>query len=108
ALGAKAAGRPHLLVMTATPIPRSVAMTVFGDLAVSTLTEIPRGRADVATIVVDGKRNPAWVERAWRRIVEEVLAGRQAYVVCARISSATDERQSRPPAPGSGDADEAA
>ena len=88
ALGAKATARPHVLVMTATPIPRSVAMTVFGDLETSTLREIPAGRADVSTVVVDARRQPAWVDRAWRRIVEEVAQGRQAYVVCARISKA--------------------
>ena len=86
ALSAKATSRPHVLVMTATPIPRSVAMTVFGDLEVSTLREVPAGRADVSTVVVDTARNPGWVGRAWQRIVEEVGAGRQAYVVAPRIS----------------------
>jgi ATP-dependent DNA helicase RecG len=88
ALSAKADPRPHVLVMTATPIPRSVAMTVFGDLETSTLREIPAGRAEVATVVVDTVHYPAWVQRGWQRIVEEVGRGRQAYVVCARISSA--------------------
>jgi ATP-dependent DNA helicase RecG len=87
ALSAKAASRPHVLVMTATPIPRSVAMTVFGDLETSTLREVPAGRADVSTVVVDTRRQPGWVDRGWQRITEEVAAGRQAYVVCARISS---------------------
>ena len=87
ALSAKATVRPHVLVMTATPIPRSVAMTVFGDLETSTLREIPAGRAAVSTVVVDALRHPAWVDRAWQRIVEEVGQGRQAYVVCARISA---------------------
>ncbi len=95
ALTAKAATRPHVLVMTATPIPRSVAMTVFGDLEISTLRELPAGRADVTTVVVDAKRNPAWVARAWERVAEEVGAGRQAYVVCARIS-ASDAPAQRP------------
>jgi ATP-dependent DNA helicase RecG len=89
ALTAKAELRPHVLVMTATPIPRSVAMTVFGDLETSTLREIPAGRAEVATVVVDTVRQPSWVERGWQRIVEEVRLGRQAYVVCARISSSS-------------------
>ncbi len=89
ALSAKATARPHVLVMTATPIPRSVAMTVFGDLEISTLREIPAGRAEVSTVVVDAARNPAWVGRAWSRIVEEVGQGRQAYVVGPRISSST-------------------
>lgn len=87
ALSTKAEARPHVLVMTATPIPRSVAMTVFGDLEVSTLKQIPAGRAQVDTVVVDAKRQAAWVDRAWQRVVEEVGQGRQAYVVCARISS---------------------
>ena len=88
ALSAKADLRPHVLVMTATPIPRSVAMTVFGDLETSTLREIPAGRADVSTVVVDTVRQPSWVQRVWQRVAEEVGRGRQAYVVCARISSA--------------------
>jgi ATP-dependent DNA helicase RecG len=87
ALSAKAAARPHVLVMTATPIPRSVAMTVFGDLETATLRELPAGRAEVSTVVVDARRQPAWVKRTWQRIVEEVGRGRQAYVVCARIST---------------------
>jgi ATP-dependent DNA helicase RecG len=89
ALSAKAETRPHVLVMTATPIPRSVAMTVFGDLETSTLREIPAGRAETATVVVDTVRQPSWLQRVWQRIVEEVRNGRQAYVVCARISSSS-------------------
>ncbi|HVD82441.1 MAG TPA: ATP-dependent DNA helicase RecG [Propionibacteriaceae bacterium] len=89
ALSAKANARPHVLVMTATPIPRSVAMTVFGDLETSTLREIPAGRAEVTTVVVDATHQPSWVQRGWQRIVEEVGQGRQAYVVCARISSSS-------------------
>ena len=94
ALGAKAAARPHVLVMTATPIPRSVAMTVFGDLEVSTLRQVPAGRADVSTVVVDAKRQPGWVSRAWQRVAEEVAHGRQAFVVCARISSTAPAKTS--------------
>ncbi|MFP5282708.1 MAG: ATP-dependent DNA helicase RecG [Actinomycetes bacterium] len=89
ALSAKASARPHVLVMTATPIPRTVAMTVFGDLEISTLREVPAGRADVSTVVVDVGRHPTWVERAWARVREEAAAGGQAYVVCARISGRT-------------------
>jgi ATP-dependent DNA helicase RecG len=89
ALTAKAELRPHVLVMTATPIPRSVAMTVFGDLETSTLREIPAGRAEVTTVVVDTAHQPSWVQRGWQRIVEEVGRGRQAYVVCGRISSSS-------------------
>ncbi|MDO8108168.1 ATP-dependent DNA helicase RecG [Isoptericola sp. b441] len=77
---------PHLLVMTATPIPRTVAMTVFGDLEVSTLTEVPAGRAPVATHVVPAD-NAAWTARTWARVREEVDAGRRAYVVCPRITA---------------------
>ncbi len=77
--------RPHVLVMTATPIPRTVAMTVFGDLEVSTLTELPRGRAAITSHVVPSLERPALLERAWERIAEEVSQGRQAFVVCPRI-----------------------
>jgi ATP-dependent DNA helicase RecG len=76
---------PHTLVMTATPIPRTVAMTVFGDLAVSTLTELPAGRSPIASSVVPAREKPAWLERAWERVREEVQKGHQAYVVCPRI-----------------------
>jgi ATP-dependent DNA helicase RecG len=84
ALRYKSAAPPHVLVMTATPIPRTVAMTVFGDLELSTLRELPAGRAPIATTVVPGDK-PGWTERMWRRIAEEVAAGRQAYVVCPAI-----------------------
>ncbi|TDO52739.1 ATP-dependent DNA helicase RecG [Kribbella sp. VKM Ac-2527] len=76
---------PHVLVMTATPIPRTVAMTVFGDLAVSTLTELPAGRSPISSSVVPAAEKPAWLERAWQRIREEVAKGHQVYVVCPRI-----------------------
>jgi ATP-dependent DNA helicase RecG len=85
ALNAKAGAPPHVLVMTATPIPRTVAMTVFGDLDTSTLIELPAGRGDVQTTVVPIRARPEWLERAWQRVREEVTQGRQAYVVCARI-----------------------
>jgi ATP-dependent DNA helicase RecG len=81
--------RPHVLVMTATPIPRTVAMTVFGDLEVSTLSELPAGRSPIASHVVPALERPRFLERAWQRIREEVESGRQAYVVCPRISSET-------------------
>jgi ATP-dependent DNA helicase RecG len=77
--------RPHVLVMTATPIPRTVAMTVYGDLDTSTLTELPAGRSPIATHVVPAAEKPRYLARAWERIREEVAAGRQAYVVCPRI-----------------------
>jgi ATP-dependent DNA helicase RecG len=78
-------GRPHMLVMTATPIPRTVAMTVFGDLDTSTLTELPTGRSPISTHVVPVAERPHYLTRTWERIREEVGRGRQAYVVCPRI-----------------------
>ena len=87
ALSAKAAQKPHTLVMTATPIPRTIAMTVFGDLEVSELRERPAGRAPVQTVFVNTMQNPHWVGRAWERIREEVAAGRQAFVVCPAITA---------------------
>ncbi|ATA29143.1 ATP-dependent DNA helicase RecG [Mycobacterium lepraemurium] len=82
---------PHLLVMTATPIPRTVALTVYGDLETSTLRELPRGRRPITSNVIFVKDKPAWLGRAWRRIGEEVAAGRQAYVVAARIDESDDD-----------------
>ena len=79
-------GRPHVLVMTATPIPRTVAMTVYGDLETSTLTELPSGRSPIASHVVPADR-PRFLDRAWERIREEVSQGRQAYVVCPRVGT---------------------
>lgn len=76
---------PHLLVMTATPIPRTVALTHYGDLETSTLRELPRGRQPITTRTIFVKAKPAWLDRAWQRIIEEVAAGRQAYVVAPRI-----------------------
>jgi ATP-dependent DNA helicase RecG len=84
-LRAKAEQPPHVLVMTATPIPRTVAMTVFGDLDTSTLAELPRGRSPIATHVVPTAEKPAYLDRAWRRLREEVERGHQGYVVCPRI-----------------------
>jgi ATP-dependent DNA helicase RecG len=85
-------GRPHVLVMTATPIPRTVAMTVFGDLDMSTLTELPAGRAPIATHLVPVAERPHYLTRTWERIREEVAAGRQAYVVCPRIGDESGSR----------------
>jgi len=84
ALRGKGIVPPHVLVMTATPIPRTVAMTVFGDLETSTLRELPAGRATITTHVVPEDR-PEWMARTWSRVAEEVRRGRQAYVVCPRI-----------------------
>jgi ATP-dependent DNA helicase RecG len=98
ALNAKAGSPPHVLVMTATPIPRTVAMTVFGDLDTSTLTELPAGRGEVQTSVVPIQARPEWLQRAWQRVREEVAEGRQAYVVCARIDpgEGSDDPEARP------------
>ncbi|MDG5486822.1 ATP-dependent DNA helicase RecG [Mycolicibacterium gadium] len=76
---------PHLLVMTATPIPRTVALTHYGDLETSILRELPRGRQPITTNTIFLKEHPRWLDRAWQRIIEEVGAGRQAYVVASRI-----------------------
>jgi ATP-dependent DNA helicase RecG len=91
---------PHLLVMTATPIPRTVALTVYGDLETSTLRELPRGRQPITTNAIFVSQKPAWLDRAWARIVEEVGAGRQAYVVASRIdeSDKPAKDDSGPPA----------
>ncbi|MDQ0800817.1 ATP-dependent DNA helicase RecG [Arthrobacter sp. SLBN-112] len=90
ALRAKARKPPHLLVMTATPIPRTVAMTVFGDLETSTLSELPQGRAPITTHLVGLAENPAWAARIWARAREEIDAGRQVYVVCPKIGTDDD------------------
>ncbi|GAB3128402.1 ATP-dependent DNA helicase RecG [Tsukamurella serpentis] len=83
---------PHLLVMTATPIPRTVALAQFGDMTTSVLRELPRGRQSIQTSVVPQGRE-SWVARAWQRVDEEVRAGRQVYVVCPRIGDdATGEQ----------------
>ncbi|MCW2131764.1 ATP-dependent DNA helicase RecG [Arthrobacter sp. VKM Ac-2550] len=84
-LRAQAIKPPHLLVMTATPIPRTVAMTVFGDLETSVLRELPAGRAPIRTHLVGLVENPGWADRIWARAREEVDAGRQVYVVCPKI-----------------------
>ncbi len=96
ALTDKAGTPPHVLVMTATPIPRTVAMTVFGDLEVSTLAELPAGREPIQTTVVPLLEQPAWVDRVWARVREEVAAGRQAYVLCPRIAGDTAEAGETP------------
>ncbi|CAB4558189.1 unannotated protein [freshwater metagenome] len=91
ALKAKAVNPPHLLVMTATPIPRTVAMTVFGDLDVSTLRELPLGRQPITTHVVPTMEKPTFLDRAWERIREEVSQGHQAYIVAPRIAAGSSE-----------------
>ncbi|WP_030808489.1 ATP-dependent DNA helicase RecG [Streptomyces sp. NRRL F-2799] len=91
ALRGKGKQPPHLLVMTATPIPRTVAMTVFGDLETSVLDQLPAGRSPIATHVVPAADKPHFLARAWERVREEVENGHQAYVVCPRIG---DEEES--------------
>ncbi len=95
ALRAKAARPPHVLVMTATPIPRTVAMTVFGDLDVSTLTQLPAGRQAIQTTVVPVQAQ-AWMDRLWQRVREEVAAGHRVYVVCPRIGAQEGEEDAPP------------
>ncbi len=93
ALRAKGKTAPHVLTMTATPIPRTMAITVFGDLEISTLAELPKGRQPIATHVVELAK-PALVARVWQRVAEEVKAGRQAFVVCPRIEGELVEEDS--------------
>jgi ATP-dependent DNA helicase RecG len=81
----------HVLVMTATPIPRTVAMTVFGDLDTSVLDELPSGRRPITTHVVGLSERPAWAQRIWQRVREEVDGGHQAFVVCGRIGAGDEE-----------------
>ncbi|GGK49774.1 ATP-dependent DNA helicase RecG [Streptomyces flaveus] len=107
ALRGKGKQPPHLLVMTATPIPRTVAMTVFGDLETSVLDQLPAGRSPIASHVVPAADKPHFLARAWERVREEVGNGHQAYVVCPRIGdeedgsakkkSPEDEAEKRPP-----------
>lgn len=87
ALRMKATQPPHLLVMTATPIPRTVAMTVFGDLDISTLRELPSGRVPITTHVIPVLEKPHFLERAWQRVKEEVAKGHQVYIVAPRIAN---------------------
>ncbi|MER5937331.1 ATP-dependent DNA helicase RecG [Streptomyces sp. NPDC001928] len=106
ALRGKGKQPPHLLVMTATPIPRTVAMTVFGDLETSVLDQLPAGRSPIASHVVPAADKPHFLSRAWERVREEVGNGHQAYVVCPRIGdeeadpkkkSPEDDAEKRPP-----------
>ena len=85
ALRLKGTVPPHVLVLTATPIPRTVAMTVFGDLDISTIAELPAGRQPIASHVVPLAEKPGWVNRIWERMAEELAQGRQAFVVCPAI-----------------------
>lgn len=97
---------PHALVLTATPIPRTVAMTVFGDLDVSTIRTMPAGRAGIQTFVAPVAEKPAWFGRVWDRIAEEVAQGRQAFVVCAAIDAEAltkDDTADEPPGSAEGE-----
>jgi ATP-dependent DNA helicase RecG len=97
ALRRKGAVPPHVLVLTATPIPRTVAMTVFGDLDVSTIAELPAGRAPIETFVVPLAEHPGWEGRVWERLGEELALGRQAFVVCPAIDPSHPEDGELPP-----------
>ncbi|MET1020158.1 MAG: ATP-dependent DNA helicase RecG [Microterricola sp.] len=77
--------QPHVLVLTATPIPRTVAMTVFGDLDVSVIAELPAGRPGIESFIVPLAIKPAWEGQIWRRLTEELALGRQGFVVCPAI-----------------------
>ncbi|MEU6932151.1 ATP-dependent DNA helicase RecG [Streptomyces sp. NPDC046374] len=99
ALRGKGKQPPHLLVMTATPIPRTVAMTVFGDLETSVLDQLPAGRSPIASHVVPAADKPHFLARAWERVREEVEGGHQAYVVCPRIGDEEDQKQKRKASP---------
>lgn len=105
ALRGKGKQPPHLLVMTATPIPRTVAMTVFGDLETSVLDQLPAGRSPIASHVVPAADKPHFLARAWERVREEVSNGHQAYVVCPRIGDEDDDpkKNSKQPGPAEGD-----
>ena len=106
ALRARGETAPHMLVMTATPIPRTVAMTVYGDLAVSELKGLPRGRSPVTTTVVPVAEHPSWIERVWQRIREEVERGHQCYVVCPRVGDTEkDDPELEGPPPEDGESD---
>jgi ATP-dependent DNA helicase RecG len=91
ALRRKGAVPPHVLVLTATPIPRTVAMTVFGDLDVSTIAELPSGRVPIESFVVPLAEKPGWGNRVWERLAEELGKGRQGFVVCPAIDSSAVE-----------------
>ncbi len=96
ALRQKASAPPHVLVLTATPIPRTVAMTVFGDLDISTIAELPAGRSPIASHVVPLAEKPGWAGRIWERVSEELALGHQAFVVCPAISPTQTEEPDAP------------
>ncbi|MET3567114.1 ATP-dependent DNA helicase RecG [Leifsonia sp. 563] len=99
ALRAKGGTPPHVLVLTATPIPRTVAMTVFGDLDVSTIAQLPAGRQGIESFVVPLADRPGWERRIWERASEEIAKGRQVFVVCPAISGKDAEDDGEEPEP---------
>ncbi|GGR98310.1 ATP-dependent DNA helicase RecG [Streptomyces eurythermus] len=103
ALRGKGKQPPHLLVMTATPIPRTVAMTVFGDLETSVLDQLPAGRSPIASHVVPAADKPHFLARAWERVREEVETGHQAYVVCPRIGDEEEDPKKAGKKPAEGE-----
>lgn len=98
ALRVKSTHPPHVLVLTATPIPRTVAMTVFGDLEVSTISQLPTGRQGIQSFVVGLSERPGWFDRVWQRTAEELAQGRQAFVVCPAIEPSVPEPADAPDA----------
>ncbi|WP_336645376.1 ATP-dependent DNA helicase RecG [Microbacterium sp. USHLN186] len=90
---------PHALVLTATPIPRTVAMTVFGDLDTSVIRSMPAGRAGIKTFVAPLAEHPDWFQRVWARSAEEIAAGRQVFAVCAAIDTTSDSADAVEQAP---------
>jgi ATP-dependent DNA helicase RecG len=92
---------PHVVVLTATPIPRTVAMTVFGDLDISTIAELPSGRIPIQSFVVPLAEHPGWVSRVWERTAEELAAGHQVFVVCPAIDPTVTEPDSEDPSTSS-------
>ncbi|MFE6733815.1 ATP-dependent DNA helicase RecG [Microbacterium sp. NPDC057650] len=84
---------PHALVLTATPIPRTVAMTVFGDLDTSVIRTMPAGRAGIQTFVAPLAEHPGWWQRVWERSAEEIAQGRQVFAVCAAIDTTKDSAE---------------
>jgi ATP-dependent DNA helicase RecG len=104
ALRRKGGTPPHVLVLTATPIPRTVAMTVFGDLDVSTIAELPSGRQPIESFIVPLHEQPRWIERVWERTAEEIEKGRQAFVVCPAIDPQDPEAEDEDAGEGADDA----
>jgi ATP-dependent DNA helicase RecG len=102
ALRLKGTQPPHVLVLTATPIPRTVAMTVFGDLDISSIAELPAGRSPISSHVVPLAEKPGWMSRVWQRVAEELEQGRQAFVVCPAIDATVVDDTDDAPQPAGG------